>query len=352
MVASNPCGPRNNAIRLRAAALKCKFGQPNTGSGGLGYILNLARVYAPASHQFRVIQFLLLVNPSSNSWSKGSKTLVIYIWNTSIRICRFTFVIPDPRTKSLVVRSQVKKVKDFYFFLLNMYQWVSSAIPSGAFLLCIKLVITASCDSPFKILGHLRSLPALPFIQYSCICLFGTKIMWRKERCTVQYTGRLLDVPKVENHSSQWSTKCYNQQIHVWPLNFYLSRWSRDCLRRYPRIFCRLRQNPSSTTLYSTQEHSSQGVTKRCRLSWMTNSDLVYEPECGGEVSANEYSCTYGAQINFGARNSIFNTYDSRWQMNGDNVCTVHKGGVNKIWYIFGNKPGVLTWEWRPGVGW
>jgi hypothetical protein len=24
------------------------------------------------------------------------------------------------------------------------------------------------------------------------------------------------------------------------------------------------------------------GVTKRCRLSWLTNSDLVYEPECGG----------------------------------------------------------------------
>jgi hypothetical protein len=25
-----------------------------------------------------------------------------------------------------------------------------------------------------------------------------------------------------------------------------------------------------------------QRVTKRCRLSWLTNSDLVYEPKCGG----------------------------------------------------------------------
>jgi hypothetical protein len=38
-----------------------------------------------------------------------------------------------------------------------------------------------------------------------------------------------------------------------------------------------------------------QGVTKRCRLSWLTNSALV-EPKCGGRggscgVSANEYSC-------------------------------------------------------------
>ncbi len=37
-----------------------------------------------------------------------------------------------------------------------------------------------------------------------------------------------------------------------------------------------------------------QEVTKRCRLSWLTNSALVYEPKCGGSrgISANEYSCT------------------------------------------------------------
>jgi hypothetical protein len=39
----------------------------------------------------------------------------------------------------------------------------------------------------------------------------------------------------------------------------------------------------------------TQGVTKRCRLSWLTNSALVYEPKCwgGGEgcgVSANKHS--------------------------------------------------------------
>ncbi len=39
-----------------------------------------------------------------------------------------------------------------------------------------------------------------------------------------------------------------------------------------------------------------QGVTKRCCLSWLTNSALVYEPKFAGGggygVSANEYSCT------------------------------------------------------------
>ncbi len=47
-----------------------------------------------------------------------------------------------------------------------------------------------------------------------------------------------------------------------------------------------------------------QGVTKKCRLPWLTNSALVYEPKCGGRgescgVSTNEYICTHEAQINF-----------------------------------------------------
>ncbi len=29
-------------------------------------------------------------------------------------------------------------------------------------------------------------------------------------------------------------------------------------------------------------EVRGQGVRKRCRLSWLTNSSLVYEPKCGG----------------------------------------------------------------------
>ncbi len=39
-----------------------------------------------------------------------------------------------------------------------------------------------------------------------------------------------------------------------------------------------------------------QGVTKRCRLSGLTNSALVYEPKWGGGAcgAANEYSCALG----------------------------------------------------------
>ncbi len=62
----------------------------------------------------------------------------------------------------------------------------------------------------------------------------------------------------------------------------------------------------SGQILYCIAVGIVQGVTKRCRLSWLTNSALVYESKCGGRggggcgVSANEYSCAHEAQINFG----------------------------------------------------
>ncbi len=38
----------------------------------------------------------------------------------------------------------------------------------------------------------------------------------------------------------------------------------------------------------------TQGVKKRCRLSWLTNSTLVYEAKCScGVSSADEYSCEH-----------------------------------------------------------
>jgi hypothetical protein len=44
-----------------------------------------------------------------------------------------------------------------------------------------------------------------------------------------------------------------------------------------------------------------QGVSRRCRLSWLTNSDLVYEPKCkGGGWSTGSHPMDPGAQINFG----------------------------------------------------
>ncbi len=44
----------------------------------------------------------------------------------------------------------------------------------------------------------------------------------------------------------------------------------------------------------------AEGITKRCRLSWVENSAIVYEPKWGGGGGCcNEYNCAHGAQINF-----------------------------------------------------
>jgi hypothetical protein len=58
-----------------------------------------------------------------------------------------------------------------------------------------------------------------------------------------------------------------------------------------------------------------QKVTKICRLSWLTNGALAYEPKCGGRggysgFSANAYSIAQRVQINFGDL-TPYVTYDS-----------------------------------------
>ncbi len=69
--------------------------------------------------------------------------------------------------------------------------------------------------------------------------------------------------------------------------------------------------------------HGSQGITKRCRLSWLTNSALVYGPNAGGgevglrNLTANEYSCAQGAQINFGDLTPYLTSDGGSWGRDG-----------------------------------
>ncbi len=72
-----------------------------------------------------------------------------------------------------------------------------------------------------------------------------------------------------------------------------------------------------------------QGVTKRCRLSWRPIAPSYMSPNARGGggfgVSANEYSCAHGAQINFGDLTSYL-TY----------VCTSRLHGTSA--YFIGKK--------------
>jgi hypothetical protein len=45
-------------------------------------------------------------------------------------------------------------------------------------------------------------------------------------------------------------------------------------------------------SLTLTHERVDQGLTKRCRLSWLTNSALVYEPKCGGGIAGSQSMST------------------------------------------------------------
>ncbi len=69
----------------------------------------------------------------------------------------------------------------------------------------------------------------------------------------------------------------------------------------------------------SNHKHLQQGVTKRCRLSWLTNSALVREPKCGGwgvrlRGLSQWESCAHGGQINCEYLTPYL-TYDLRYSM-------------------------------------
>jgi hypothetical protein len=81
----------------------------------------------------------------------------------------------------------------------------------------------------------------------------------------------------------------------IWPPIAGLSR-TEDIMRSYMLL--------GTLNLHITDTINKnmycQGVTKRCRLSWLTNTAIVYEPKCGerGRVTGSQPMST--AQINFG----------------------------------------------------
>ncbi len=110
---------------------------------------------------------------------------------------------------------------------------------------------------------------------------------------------------------------------------------------------------PSVDEVWRSVVNSPQGVTKRCRLSWLTNSSLVHEPKCGrggglpGLSQWVQQLCTiaHGAQINFGdvtplcSGDKITNCNDSRafW-----NKCVIH---ISTIWTSKGRRPLETTFR-------
>ncbi len=86
-------------------------------------------------------------------------------------------------------------------------------------------------------------------------------------------------------------------------------------------------------------ERHNQGVTKRCRLSLLTNSVLVYESKCRGAMSPAVNIAWHGAQINFGDPPPYL-TY-------GHNICNLSNHGIYFInrCHFFTNWRKVSKWK-------
>jgi hypothetical protein len=75
-------------------------------------------------------------------------------------------------------------------------------------------------------------------------------------------------------------------------------------------------------TVFDMYDTGKQGVTKRCLLSWLTNSALVYEPICWGiggrgwGVSASSCACTWSTN-KLWRSNFTFNLYVGNNAWNG-----------------------------------
>jgi hypothetical protein len=75
----------------------------------------------------------------------------------------------------------------------------------------------------------------------------------------------------------------------------------------YLRIVCKIR--PSDVKGKFWRRSSRQGVTKRCRLSWLTKSALLYEPKCRVSSMQWVYIQLHRSPKKFWRSNSIFNLW-------------------------------------------
>jgi hypothetical protein len=132
-------------------------------------------------------------------------------------------------------------------------------------------------------------------------CLFsGTALLstWKSTSDTVTQAHRPLHLSthgRVRN-ISQFQSCGFGSSWRYLPKIF---PWQSFAYWRRPPKHPQLQPRWSYITELWTGEGEDQGVTTRCRLSWLTNSALVYESQCGGMggggcgVPANEYSCAH-----------------------------------------------------------
>jgi hypothetical protein len=96
----------------------------------------------------------------------------------------------------------------------------------------------------------------------------------------------ILSVEQVHVHLSSLLqlSKVWYSTFHI-PIHYIYSSKSCSLYRLVFILVCILyflSWTSPAHVIFALAVAQEQGVTKRCRLSWMTNSALVYEPKCGG----------------------------------------------------------------------
>jgi hypothetical protein len=102
----------------------------------------------------------------------------------------------------------------------------------------------------------------------------------------------------------------------IFTMNVIATKKCENLFCFYPRLHCKLvllAGQGGTVNVYSFHLHwiynlgARQGVIKRCRLSWLTHSDLLHESkmwggmgEVAGKMSTAVYIKWHGAQINLG----------------------------------------------------
>ncbi len=76
-------------------------------------------------------------------------------------------------------------------------------------------------------------------------------------------------------------------------------------------------RNKIQVYLFNDWQYFSQGVTRRCRLSWLTNSALTYESKCGGKGGSSGSqpmsTAAYRSPNKLWISTSIFNIWLQRF---------------------------------------
>ncbi len=167
-----------------------------------------------------------------------------------------------------------------------------------------------SCFSSLKINTRNKNTKINVYFMFIWNCFYITCSNFRKERFRVKRSALYVVIVLLIITRGGWLRYRNFQPVvrtkHILPLyELYAHKQTLS-----PFFFLTFNQLITYTAILTLLVTFivALGVTRRCRLSWLTNSALVYEPKCGdrGEVAGSQ---PMSAAVNMSPNNSIFDLW-------------------------------------------